>query len=540
MSDEAPVIALTAAPAAAGRFARNSAFGTLAGICTALGSVLGSVIVAHALGVERTGLVVYALWLAMVTAAIADFGVQPTLARYLPELIGAGNGDQAARLAATLRRPNAIAAGGALLIFIFYAVLYWRRPDSPLWLMVGLAAALQTLAGFTYGRLRGVQDFDQVALLTALSFASQLGGIAIGSSAFGTAGAVAGYCAGSILPALMTRRIRGSAVALPPDLRRRVGRYAVFAWASALSSSVVWSRAEVFFLQRSSGSAAVGLFSVGLTLANFAAQGPMLLTAALLPRFAQDYGKGALAEMRAAYAAVTRVLAFLVFPACLGMVAVLPSALPMVYGTAFAGAIPAATVLVIAGAVGAISSVGASLIMATDRSDFLFLSGLVAALLTVVAGVTVIPAFGLMGAVWARAVVQVAAVAIGAWFIIRRLHFPLPLWDLGKLLVAAILCAAAARLSLAAVPGILALPAAIAAGIVVYVAAVRSINGLPSSDIAWLRTLGSRLPAPLRRGVNLVLRLVEGNSRSHSKDFDAGASAASSVMTPVRGAPDAN
>lgn len=539
MPHDAPTAEFAAAPVMAGRFARNSAFGTLAGLCTALGSVLGSVIVAHVLGVDGTGLVVYALWLAMVTAAIADLGVQPTLARYLPELIGSGNGDQADRLAAVLRRPNAIAACGALMIFAGYALLYWRRPDSPLWLMVGLAAALQTLAGFTYGRLRGVQRFDQVAVLTALSFGCQLGGIAIGIYAFGAAGAVAGYGAGSVLPALMTWRIGRASFALAPGLRLRVGRYAVFAWASALASSVVWSRAEVFFLQRSSGSAAVGLFSVGLTLANLAAQGPMLLTAALLPRFAQDYGKGAVAEMRAAYAAATRVLAFLVFPACLGMAAVLPAALPLVYGADFSGAVPAATVLVMAGAVGATSSVATNLIMAIDRSDFLFLNGIMAAGLTVVAGLTVIPAFGLMGAVWSRAAVQLAAVAIGGWFVLRRLHFPLPLWDLGKLLAAAILCAAAARLSLAAVPGVLSLPAAIAAGIVVYIAAVRHIGGLPPGDIAWLRAMGSRMPAPVRGRVNFALRLIDGHSNLAAKDGSAGA-ASPPVLQSARVARDAD
>lgn len=512
MSQNLPMAEPAAAPAAPDSFARNSAYGTLAGLSTALGSVLGSVIVAHLLGVEKTGLVVYALWLATVTAAVADFGVQPTLARYLPELIAAGNRNEAQRLATALRRPNAAAAGGALLIFTGYAALYWQRPDSPLWLLVGIVAALQTLAGFTYGRLRGVQRFDRVALLTALSFACQIAGIAIGSYAFGAAGAVAGYAAGSVLPALSARRAGGPRLTVAPELRRRVLRYAVFAWASALSSSVVWSRAEVFFLQRSSGSAAVGLFSVGLTLANLAAQGPMLLTAALLPRFAQAYGTGATAEMQAAYAAATRVLAFLVFPACLGMAATLPAALPMLYGAAFADAVPPATVLVIAGAIGAISFVGTNLIMAMDRSDFLFLSGLIAAGLTLVAGLTVIPAFGLMGAVWARAAVQLAAVAFGAWFILWRLRFPLPLRHLGRLLAAAILCAGAARLCLAAVPGPVALPVAIAAGVVVYVAAVRLIKALPASDLAWLRAMASRLPVSLRRGVDLALRLVDGDA----------------------------
>jgi O-antigen/teichoic acid export membrane protein len=148
---------------------------------------------------------------------------------------------------------------------------------------------------------------------------------------------------------------RGGPLAV--DIRVRASRYALYAWAGALSSAFVWSRAEVFFLNRSAGSAAVGLFSVGVTLANLASQGPMLLTAGLLPYFAQAFGKGALAEMREAYASATRVLAFLVFPACFGMAAVLPTLLPLLYGRPFAGALPAATILVIGAGIGSVASV---------------------------------------------------------------------------------------------------------------------------------------------------------------------------------------
>ena len=206
-------------------------------------------------------------------------------------------------------------------------------------MLVGLACAFQTLAGFTYGRLRGEQRFDRLALVTIASLGCQLVGIAVGSSLLGVSGALAGYCAGSLLPAALALRGDKPGPALSPELRGRIIRYSLYAWAAALSSTVVWSRAEVFFLQRSAGSAAVGLFSVGLTLANIAAQGPMLLTPALLPHFAQHFGRNASAEMRTTYATATRLLAFLVFPACFGFAAVMPAVLPMMYGSAFADTI---------------------------------------------------------------------------------------------------------------------------------------------------------------------------------------------------------
>lgn len=494
-----------------GGFARNSVFGAVAGFAAALSSVLGTVIVAHSLGVENTGIIAFALWVVIVAAAIADLGVQQSLARYIPELIAAGKTGQADRLATVLRWPVLATACIALAGFGIYA-LWQARPseEAALWLLVGLACALQTIAGFTYGKLRGEQRFDRVAVVTGASVACQLGGIAIGSLTFGVPGAIAGYCAGSALPAALVLRGKRSDVALGPELRARLTRYSLYAWAAALASTVVWSRAEVFFLQQSAGSVAVGLFSVGVTLANIAAQGPMLLTAALLPRFSESFGKGAIAEMQVAYATATRVLALLVLPACFGLAAVMPVVLPMMYGQAFADAVPAATVLVLAAGIGAISSVGTSVVLAMDRSDFIFISGLLAAALTVFAGVTVIPMFGLMGAAWARAAVQAAAVMLGCWFVLRRLRFPLPLADLGKLLLAASLCAVAARFCLDLVPGAFSLPVAIVAGAAAYVTAVRMLRALPPGDIERLWAMNGPLPTGLRGAFEFTLRLLGG------------------------------
>jgi O-antigen/teichoic acid export membrane protein len=488
---------------AARRFARNSAFGTVAGMLTALGSVLASVIVAHALGVSATGTVAFALWAAMLAASIADLGVQASLARYLPELTASDRDDEGFRLAGMLWRRLAAAAGLTLAGFAGWALWRWRAgdlsgADAALWSLVGVACALQALTGFTFGYLRGMQHFDRLARLTTISFVCQIAGVAIGCASFGEAGAVAGYCAGSAIPAALSFRFAVSGRRPSVELAVRVRRFALYAWAAALSSTFVWSRAELFFLQRSNGSVAVGLFTVGVTLANLASQGPLLLTAGLLPYFAESFGKGAVSELRDAYATATRVLAFLVFPVCFGLAALLPKALPLVFGNAFADAVPAATVLVLAAGIGAVSSVGTSVIMATDRSDFVFVCGLIAAVLAVAAGFTVIPAFGVIGAACSRAVVQIAAVALGSAFIFWRLRLPLPGSDLGKLLLAALACGIAARLCLE-IPGTVApLILAIGAGGLSYAVSVRALRALCPADAERLRVFCRGLPPPLR------------------------------------------
>jgi O-antigen/teichoic acid export membrane protein len=225
------------------------------------------------------------------------------------------------------------------------------------------------------------------------------------------------------------------------------------------------------------------------------------------------------------------VLAFLVLPSCFGLAALLPVALPLVYGHDFAGAVPAATVLVLAAGIGATASVGTTLVMAMDRSDFVFVSGLIAGVLAVTAGLTVIPAFGLMGATWARAVIQVAAVAMGGGFVFWRLRFPLPLFDLTRLLIAAAICGAVARGVLTLSNGPLSLLPAIAAGVVSYAAAVRLLRALHPEDAERLRTLCAVFPARLRAGLAQAIDLLAPEpspapafapARSHRSSGDAG------------------
>jgi O-antigen/teichoic acid export membrane protein len=495
------------------QFTRNSAFGTVAGLLTALASVLASVIVAHALGVAGTGEVAFAMWIAMVAAAVVDLGVQASLARYLPELTAAPRPKAVRQLAGMLWRWLACSCLAAVTVSVGWALYRWRTgqisaAEATMWGLIGLACVLQAFAGFTFGYLRGIQRFDRLAVLTGVFFVSQLAGVALGSVYFGAAGAVAGYCAGSAAPALLSVRYAAPRSPPSPELAPRVRRYALYAWAGALSGTFVWSRVELFFLQHSSGSAAVGLFTVAVTLANLASQGPMLLTAGLLPYFAANFGKGVTDEMKAAYAAATRVLAFIVLPICFGMAGLLPTALPLVYGEAFAGAVPAATVLVLAAGIAATASVGTTLVMAMDRSDFVFVSGAGSAVLAIAAGLVVIPAFGLMGAIWSRAAIQLAAIAMGAGFVLWRLRFPLPIADLARLLVAAAICGLTARAVLALSHDALALIPAIAAGALSYAVAVRLLGALPAADAERLRLLCRAFPERVHAGAERVIGLL--------------------------------
>ena len=151
------------------------------------------------------------------------------------------------------------------------------------------------------------------------------------------------------------------------------------------------SRMEVFFLERSWGSHAVGLFTVSLTLANLATQGPLLLTGALLPRLSGHIGRDEEAEARQVYATSVSLMGLLVFPACLGMAAIAPVLLPLMYGRDFDAAVPTATILLAASALVATASVAAVYLIAVERTRFLLAAAVAGAALSILAGLTIVP-----------------------------------------------------------------------------------------------------------------------------------------------------
>jgi hypothetical protein len=126
----------------------------------------------------------------------------------------------------------------------------------------------------------------------------------------------------------------------------------------------------------------------------------------------------------------------------------------------------------------------------------------------VLAGLTVVQSFGLMGAVWARAGVQLVAVALGCWFVACWLRCPIPFRDLARIVAAAALCGVVARGALLLPLGAASLPMAITTGVGTYLMFSRLLRVLPPQDVERLHSLSCALPARLHGPADRLLRLV--------------------------------
>jgi O-antigen/teichoic acid export membrane protein len=295
-----------------------------------------------------------------------------------------------------------------------------------------------------------------------------------------------------------------------------VGHYGRYAWAANVCNTFVWSRIEILFLQVFWTFQEVGWFSVALALSALASQGPLLLTGAFMPMLARKHGKDDKAGLQSAFTVGTRLLAMIALPACLGMAAIAPGLVSLLYGAEFEPAVPASMIIMVAAAFTITTVIGSHLVNALGRSDFIFFSSLAGVALSTFFGLLLIPAFGLLCAALSRAVVQLAMIALGMWFITRKLGFSFPFGSFLRILLASLVAAAAAFATLAVSGQATGLLAAVAVAALIYVLCLRLLGAAHAEDIVLARRLTASLPRPLAHLGNILLSFINpasGGSR---------------------------
>lgn len=511
MSAVAPVEPLSTGPASRPRsLTHKTAWSSLASLTSIASFAVCNIVIARLLGPAGTGETAYALWLSTTAITLFALGMPQTITRFLAELEGAGRAGDAAQVGRWLVRRGYLG-----LLFGIAAVLgvEWSRgtsrPDAPTLALVAALFLTQGAGVLHTAVLAGRQQFRTTSALNLVASVLQLSAIITGSVFAGLRGALAGYVAGALVLAVAGVRFALGPIQRPePAIWRRIRGYSFHVWAAMSVSLVLWSRTEVFFIERWWGRHEVAMFTIGLTVAQLATQGPLLLGSALVPHFAELYGAGDEARIASTYRALTRVIAFLVFPLCFVTAAASPILVPLLFGAAFAPAISNAAILIAVSAIGAVGSISSSLTQATERARFIAISGSLGAVVGLIAFSVAIPTWGAAGAAWTRAGLQIVLVAWGLWYVTTAIRARAPLRELFGIAVSAGVASAPAALVSLTKLGVPGLCAALPPTIALYLVGLRITRSIDRGDLVSLERIAKRLPAPAARILTVTVRLV--------------------------------
>jgi O-antigen/teichoic acid export membrane protein len=512
----------------------NSIYSAISGLLLISGNFISGVIVANFLGLADTGEFYFFIAISLLLATVLDGGASSSVVRFQATLHGQSDASTAHALVGVLaRRVFAYMAMGLALVLVLttFAWPYLSAEttlaanvppgtvDPSFLLPFGASVAVQTMAMFGISYLRGLRSFRLLSGLSLVSMVAQLTLVWSSVHAIGVMGAIVGYGLGQFALAIVTLGLLFRRGEVQQALRLEVRRYQRFAWAANLCNIFVWSRIEIFLLQYFWTSREVGLFSVALALSALASQGPMLMTGAFLPFLSERHGKGDVAGLQRAFSGGTRLLATVAFPACMGMVAIVPVMVELIYGHQFAPAVPASMTVCAAAAISITAVIGTHMVSALARSDFIFYTALGGAFLSLALGLSIIPAFGVLGAAVARSITQLMMIGAGLWFVTAKLRFAYPFAELARIFLATLPATAIAYIAVELVGGVIGLFAAVALFVPAYLAGLRIFSALPASDLDLLHGFSRKLPRLPARLVHHLL-LAIGPARTAQRNFN--------------------
>lgn len=528
-STSAPVTDTSSAPAPSPAPAStHKGFGAAAALRAALmvtgstyvayaAGLIGSLLIARALGPADYGRYAYLVWLGGLVVMFMNNGLTTTSIRYVSETLGRNDPAGVASLHRWfwLRQWASIVVVAALLALALPLLqpAGWEGHLASVWLIVACASVPKAWYLFGISMAKGHGRFGiEAKTMSVLSLVNAACIVALmlvdaDLDAF-LALFVLSNLVHPLMLACMKDRVRAPVAPQPVDagLAARVNNHYLWTALLTLMAVLYGPSMMVPFLNQHVGADAVGYFSVAMSLTRGGIE--LLssgLNSVLMPLMSHGYGAGGQDRtLRIASNAVRVFHAFGLLLAGVGLFWAAPLVLTL-YGAKYAEAVLSFQVLVVLGGLTLPYGVLATLLSTTDRQRVRTAVTGGSVLLFGAAAWWLIPQHGLDGALLAYA--GSAVVIHIAWMVVavRVGGMTLPIGPMLRLTVAALLSAGALAAPLWWIGGLLAPFVAGLAFVGLYIAATFWLRAWSAEDLAFLAEQTRRF-GPLGRWTRALQR----------------------------------
>jgi O-antigen/teichoic acid export membrane protein len=360
----------------------------------------------------------------------ARLGIPGTVRRYAAELDGRGEHHLIGTVAGR-GLINGLAAGivAALLLIVLAAPLgvFFHQPRMPTYLRIG-ALLIPPMVGLSVlrGLLGGLQQFRYMMRVNLVT--SPIWVLACALALWAQAGV-----AGILMATLSVELINLGAFAfraqkqvgirwhgtVPAELASRLKRYNLGLAALILLDVVVWQRSELLFLGRFQPSSQVSFYAVPFALTERITDLiPGALLAVLLPGLTYAQASADPSRFGVVFRNALRYLAILTLPISVVGILIAPWLVRLLYGPGFEPATLVLQILLISIVFGVLGQAARSALLGFERQGLLLKTGVIAAALSILLDLLLIPRWGAIGAALANTVVQATwaiAIFIPVW-----------------------------------------------------------------------------------------------------------------------------
>lgn len=495
--------------------ARNSIWYGLELVCTIVGALLTSIMVARVLGPMRLSYFNYVVWLTNITAAVGGFGLHTTARKYMAEYLNRGDRSVArAMYLSTLKLQAWIAAAmtavALALVFLF---------GDPRYHLISVLLSLNMaprMLGYIPSQANNADEAMRRNTTpamwgSALTISLTLFSLWIGWDLIGVAAAMTlGPVLETILKLRSVEQWLGdvSPAPIPLELKKRMRSYSGQGVVLMILNLVVWDRSDIVFLKAlSPDPRQLTFFSTAFSLTERLMMLPNAFGGSVGATMMAQYGRGkeALRELTVNSARY----AFLACVPLLAGMASISAPLVLIYGKDYQ---PMARVLAIVSLLAipkAMMQAPTALLQSTEKQRHLIFWGCVGGAVDVTLDILLIPGYGAIGAAVANGIGQTVA-CLGVWGSAWRLsRLDLRLGDFARITLAGAVMSAGVLTVRRDVPGFSGMTLAILAGAVIWFICIRLLGILTVVDGGRLLAAGRAFPSAARpfwaRAVNLLV-----------------------------------
>jgi O-antigen/teichoic acid export membrane protein len=384
-----------------------------------------TVIVARLLGPREVGIAAEALVFGSLALVIVDFGFASAIVQR-PTLSEA---DKSTAFWAGMVLGVTLTLVGVALSWPI-ASLYGEPDVQPLFAVLSLAF-LFTAPGIVQGALLTRElEFRSLELRTIV--ATVLSCFTAIGLAFAGAGAWAIVAQDLVITGVSTVLLWRASPWRPRAVFSMASLRSMAAYTSHVFGTKVldWGTLNLdnFLIGRFLGASALGVYTIAFSLMVTPVKRIAIpLAQVFFPAFSKLRDPGAIA---AAWVRATRMLAFVVVPAMLGMIVVAQDLVDILFGDEWEEAVPVVRILATVGLVQALVAFNYGILQSLARTRLLFRFTLVLSAATVGAFAAGIP-FGLEGVAWAYLIVTAVLQPVNVWITAREVGMTLRDWMRG-------------------------------------------------------------------------------------------------------------
>ena len=513
--------------------AKNSLFSFITTALNTLSIFIVGIVLARYLGAEEYGKYAFMMWFITLAILVANLGIGEMTKRFIAEALGQQNARKRkgiVQLALVARISISLIV--SLLIITLSGPLaksFNMSADQTLFIIVG-ASILPYMLYFTFSNIfAGFQKYEYTTWLELVVSPLRvvlviiLIVLGVGVREILIMYAVV-WAVGIFFGLFLTNRLEPLHDLFLPSLletveRRDALKYSLAALGIIGMDYFLWQNAEVIFLGIYRPVVEVGYYNIACKVpASLVTIIPFVFGQVLLPAVSEQFGKGDIEKIKKIYVAAARYLMILSLPLATLGIALAKPIIHSLFGSEYAPAIILMQVIFIPFALRGLTFAVSSIIYGIKEPGYLLKIGAVLVLMSIGLNLWLIPEHGALGAVIATSIPRVIALPIYIFFVSRKINTSWPMGDTFKIGLASIVAGSAAFAAQYYLDSnILSLCIGIAVGIITFILTILVIGVVTTNDLTILKQMDQRLPVSLRKGLDVIIRVMGKFARHESK-----------------------